>query len=248
MGKTTLRQVIRSVDERNAVPASAVLQRCGCWRALLDHALGALGVVDRAVLSGRVGLSRPKETLAALAKALDRSRERVRQIEGRAARRLRAASGWAPALRQRLESLLDEPVVVMDELAARDAFFQIDEADRSAFEFFVRALLGIPVFVVAMRGRTFLSYWDQAELDHRCHEIAGAARALRYPLRRARLPRTLAARLGWPPDYAALFVRLFAGDWSCQGDRVLGYGAGAPSVPFQNGAIQIRLRSMLPGP
>ena len=74
-------------------------------RAELRWTLAMLGERERGILTGRMGLGRPPETLQAIADDYDITRERIRQIESKIVKRLAREAYW-DLLTEKLDALL----------------------------------------------------------------------------------------------------------------------------------------------
>ncbi len=89
IGETDENQISDLVEDKNAVPPDAGIQRL-LNRERLDNLLEIMSEREKGILNLRFGLANDKpQTLAEVAKKLGVSRERIRQIEETALRKLR---------------------------------------------------------------------------------------------------------------------------------------------------------------
>ncbi|MDD5109381.1 MAG: sigma-70 family RNA polymerase sigma factor [Candidatus Omnitrophica bacterium] len=88
IGEGDENQVSDLVEDKNAVPPDAGIERI-LDRERVDNLLETMAEREREILDLRFGLTNTKQTLAEVAKKLGVSRERIRQIEATALKKLR---------------------------------------------------------------------------------------------------------------------------------------------------------------
>jgi hypothetical protein len=149
------------------------------------RALGALDPLRRLLLARRSGWYGRRELLASLARRLGVSVERARQLECDAWRRVEVGSGWARALRARLErALAGAPSLPVRQLVRDDAWWQgLDQRLELADALF-EGLLGASLHRVELElpeREVFIARFSQAELDQTLASLLERASRIATP-------------------------------------------------------------------
>lgn len=175
-------------------PPRAASEYGSFWALLLDR-MAALSAIDRLVLTQRSGVSGDTRTLSEIGGMLGVSRERVRQVEARALRRV-ARGPWVSEVHVRLQAALDGGALWLDELGAKDPWFEpMDEDRREAFAFFLERIAGGATALVRIDDRDALVTATDEEVQASWSGCVSALRAMQCPADMRAVDSALAERV-----------------------------------------------------
>lgn len=118
---------------------------------------------ERDILIRRMGLGRPSETLQAVADDYDITRERIRQIEAKAIKRIIRQENWDDVLTAKMERLLTDrqyPLPVLG-LEAVDQWFAGISSETTAFRYTLANFCGNRVSITQIGGIDYIGFLDQ---------------------------------------------------------------------------------------
>jgi len=171
------------------------------------------------IVALRAGLAARPMTLGEVAKCTGLSRERVRQIEKAAIRRMRIF-GWGARVATQLEHATGGQSIQALDLGSRDPFFTIASSDLFVFEHFVNVVL----------DGELRAHWVGSDLVVTCSRripntpaVERVARALDFSTR-ADVFALLAEKLGCDPPLARILARELEPQWIRSGERIIGFG------------------------
>lgn len=150
------------------------------WRARLESLPND---VQRMVIAKRSGTNGTAETLAQIGAILGVTRERVRQIEARAIRRLDDDRRWVEALARRLESDRGGRVVPLSDLAA-DPFWSPLFSNPDLTEYVFRHFLGAFHTLARWNGGWVVADFGTTGLDRAFYDFLDALQP-KFPFPRA---------------------------------------------------------------
>lgn len=127
------------------------------------RSLHALGTRERDILSRRMGLNGPAETLSEIGESYGVTRERIRQIEAKTLAQLFKDEIWDDLLTEKLSSLLKnrEFPLPMLGVEAIDSWFDGIAATNSAFRYVLSNMPGNLVGLVEIDGMIYLTFLSQ---------------------------------------------------------------------------------------
>lgn len=148
-------------------------------RLELHRTLATLDERERDILTRRMGLGRPSETLQAIAEDYSITRERIRQIESKIIKRLIKEVYWDDLLTGKLEALLlgrEFPLPVLGVEAVDKWFAGVSEWP-DALRFILTNLCRDRIGIVQIDGVDYFGFLQQTEWDMALGE---ASRILNY--------------------------------------------------------------------
>ncbi|MDQ3030944.1 MAG: AAA family ATPase [Myxococcota bacterium] len=178
LGTLAQKQRVAAGHEQAVSTAERTLGETGlleCWKTLLE----GLDTVPRMILTRRSGLAGEAETLLEIGEILGVSRERVRQIESKACKRL-IRRAWVDVATARVDRALIEGAAPLSELAT-DPWWSAAAAAPEVLGYVVEHVLELPAFVIELDGGAWLA-------RHKGPEIAKAWSRLREQASRISLP------------------------------------------------------------
>lgn len=193
------------------------------WLGVLRAALAQLEGRDRIVATQRAGLAGIVPTLAELGECFGVSRERVRQIEGRAIERLRRLIPCAEVAR-RLAAATDLLISEADAVAANDPFFVVDAEESASLGFLVNDVVGGEVHAHVLDERLVFSRADRDALASHLRRARTLLEGAPLPVSEDELARWVAAALDvGVSDARALFAYVDVPVLK-EGTRIVGFG------------------------
>jgi len=141
------------------------LQSLSTLLAELHRTLALCEPRERDILVRRMGLGCDAETLQGVADDYDITRERIRQIESKATKRIIRQENWDNVLAAKMEGLLanrDYPLPVLG-LEAVDAWFSGVSDEREAFRYLLANFCGNRVSIVEASGVQYIGFLTQDE-------------------------------------------------------------------------------------
>jgi hypothetical protein len=174
---------------RPDVPAGALVVNATDRRFVSGwvHALSRLAPLRRFLLTRRSGWYGRREGLASVAQRLGITLEHAGQLEADAWRQVAVGSGWARALRARLERALGSArSVPVRELMLDDAWWLGLDRHVELCDAVLESLLGGTLHCVELdepQREVFVARFSQAELDHAHHSLLDRAAAIETPAR-----------------------------------------------------------------
>lgn len=150
--------------------------------SLLSEIHRTLALCDsrqRDILERRMGFGRPSETLQALGEDYAITRERIRQIEAKAIKRIIRQENWDDLLTAKMERLLSDrqyPLPVLG-LEAVDAWFAGISAEMEVLRYTLSNFCGNRVSIVNIGGVDYIGFLDQ---DGWIKAVSEADRILQY--------------------------------------------------------------------
>jgi len=133
----------------------------------INYELNRLSQVDREVLVSRMGFGAESESLEKIGQKFHITRERIRQIESRALKNISASQTWAPALEQKLLSLLKdrEFPLLFSGLEEYDPWFKGVQNIECSFKYILdnKKLLNSRFSLIEVNGRLSVSELDNTE-------------------------------------------------------------------------------------
>jgi hypothetical protein len=149
------------------------------------RALAGRDPLPRILLSRRAGWYGRREALASVAQRLGLTEEHARRLEADAWRRVEVSSGWARALRARLErALAAAPAVPVRQLVRDDAWWQGLDQHLELADAVFEGLLGAALHRVELdlpQREVFVARFSQAELDQTLTNLLDRAARLEAP-------------------------------------------------------------------
>lgn len=152
----------RQSQARQANPTG---EPCGSLRELLEGCVDVVPPRHRPVLRLRMGFSGEQKTLEEIGSQLGVTRERVRQIEKVAVRKVAAMRSWTDQLERRLHALLSaaEFPLPLNGIEILDGWFNGAEQMRRPLAFALRNFCGCRIALVEIADQVFVSRLSQAE-------------------------------------------------------------------------------------
>jgi hypothetical protein len=149
----------------------------------ISHVLGRvarLEPLDRLVFARRAGFHGEAPTLSHLGETIGVSRERVRQLEKRAADRL-AQEWWAAPARERVTAALEQDVVPLERLAEDELFSEVVE-HAEAFDYLLKRVLRSGLRVVTVGEERLVARTRQRDVDRAMSATRRRVRQLDFPV------------------------------------------------------------------
>ncbi len=168
--------------------------------ANLHGTIGRLSDRERDVLTRRMGLGGSPETLEAISKDYGVTRERIRQIEVKAVKKIIKEEDWDDLLSAKLEKLLvgrEFPLPVLG-IEAVDEWFRGISRDVGALRYILANFCGDHIGVTTVDGVEYFGFLSQSDWDRALFE---ARRTLRY-----------GAEQSWPEAHCKAVVMPILGE------------------------------------
>lgn len=164
------------------------------------RSLLAYGARERDIISRRMGLDGPAETLAEIGESYGITRERIRQIEAKTLSRLLSAEVWDDLLAEKLSALLRDREFPLPMLGveAIDPWFTGIATATSAFRYVLSNMCAKSVNLVDIDGVTYLAFLDQQRWESTLSE--------------ARRLLAASTELGWTEPHCRLIVNALLPD------------------------------------
>lgn len=199
---------------------------------MIRYELKRLDTLERLILTRRIGILQPSETLSFIGEILNVTRERVRQIQENAIQKLLQKRPQFEELTLALSELCGEGLYAASDLY-NDPFFRPLAENPKESKFFLERFTRRRIRFVILEGESFLTNLG-VDIESAFRNYRDAAAESTYPLSEQSLRVSLAAKL--PPELKVtepVFWELLTGFLSFTGGaderEVLAYGSSRNS-------------------
>lgn len=193
------------------------------WKELLRSSFRELPANERLVVTQRSGLAGPTMTLQEVGECLGFSRERARQLEQQAVKRVRAEQPWVAPLAARLAAACHGDLFRLSEVT--DDLFRATEEDIEPFAFLVDDVLEGDVRLVRLDDVTLLSRLPRARVEHLMSALRLEARGLAFPFASGQREEKLAARSQIERAVVDVLAPFLAEEWIEEEGEIRGFGS-----------------------
>lgn len=193
------------------------------WKDLLRRSFRELPANERLVVTQRSGLAGPVMTLQEVGECLGFSRERARQLEEQAIKRVRAEQAWVPPAAARLLEACPADLCRLTDV--KDELLSTTAEDVEPFAFFVDDILDVAVRVVRVDEVVFLSRLPRSRVEALVAALRLDARSLAFPFPAGQREKILAAGSKIEKAIVDVLSPFLAEEWIEEDGQVRGFGS-----------------------